>query len=53
MMKKYSKKKNQFRYAESKNPRVSKTNKGKLIRLPICTVCDNGGLSKQKKQVDY
>ena len=38
---------------ETKNPKIAKTNKGKLIILSKCTVCDikNRDLSKNQKLV--
>ena len=36
--------------AESKNPEMTKTNKGKIILISRCTVCDNKKLRFIKNQ---
>ena len=36
--------------AESKNPEMTKTNKGKIILISRCTVCDNKKLRFFKNQ---
>ena len=38
---------------ESKNPSAAKTNKGKLMLLSICAMCDNKNLRFVKGQVDW